>query len=254
MNKIVTRHLGLMPFLLEDIEFLQNSLSAAINAVASIFGDNSDFGNNYVLSGCNFSESGNKTKISEGWLFVNGELVYSPEQELDGDIPNWGAVKILKEEKEERTFEFADSSGEKNHAVWEFKKAKWVSAEEFDDDDTIKFARWINKEFLKMQSDVRKLKYADEVFQKYIPQKCAVSIKKRGSSFMFGRIILYASEKIKLTMDCPKGIAPYGKTVLFSDSKGQITITENNSGSFLDIDYDNTGNERLLLPIQYSRY
>ena len=67
MNKLLT-YSGGQPFVLEDIDFLQNAFAEVITGLASAYG-------NMILSGCKLSVSGDNVNWTAGCIIIS-ENVY----------------------------------------------------------------------------------------------------------------------------------------------------------------------------------
>jgi len=77
MNKLNTNHPGLkVPFNWDDLAWMQNSLSEAIKGI--LVGLVPNGGSGFKISGCSVSVVNNNYTVSEGWIFLNGEVVYVP--------------------------------------------------------------------------------------------------------------------------------------------------------------------------------
>ncbi len=61
-----------MPLLLDDLAFISNGLSEALEQLVKGF----EITGSYVLSGCVFSGASPNIQISEGWLVLGGEVCY----------------------------------------------------------------------------------------------------------------------------------------------------------------------------------
>lgn len=250
MNKIVTGIKGLMPFYQEDIEFLQQSIVDIAKALASVWGDN------FVLSGCKHTDKAGGADITEGWLVVNGEVVYFPAQS-----PTWFnqfKVKVEDSFTEEREFEIADDSGIKKHKIWNFRKARAIEVSEFDDSDTIELTFKANEKIDEMYSRLVKLANPSTVFNASISGDYDIRFYKEISDRIFGYIALKSAKNYELSFDFPSGIMPSGTTILFENSNGYVKFIESfdnvtKKWSYkLVINYDNTsGSGNLNIPVNY---
>jgi hypothetical protein len=72
-----------MPLWKADFEFLQNASAEVIGALCKALFDR-DYG---VLWGCEVVINNSKTHVSEGYVFVDGEVVHVPAQMIAGDYP-----------------------------------------------------------------------------------------------------------------------------------------------------------------------
>jgi hypothetical protein len=76
MNKLELTFPGKMPLVQEDLKFMQDAYSEAIKGLLSAFELQSD---TFIISGMIYSGGGGSpSTFSEGWLCLNGEVLYSP--------------------------------------------------------------------------------------------------------------------------------------------------------------------------------
>lgn len=86
MNKLELTFLGKMPLVQEDLKFMQDAYSEAIKGLLSAFELQSQ---TFIISGMEWSGTGlSPTTISEGWLCLNGEVLYSPPITLNLALSN----------------------------------------------------------------------------------------------------------------------------------------------------------------------
>ncbi|MCU0441454.1 MAG: hypothetical protein MUE96_03575 [Bacteroidia bacterium] len=53
-----------------DLEFVQAAFRVCMEALGN------SLGSNFILTGCNITEAGGNTTVSEGWVVINGEICY----------------------------------------------------------------------------------------------------------------------------------------------------------------------------------
>lgn len=250
MNKLVTGIKGLMPIYQEDFDFLQQSFSDIAKGLASVFGDN------YILSGCEYTENGSgMVSWSAGWVVLNSEVLYFPAQ-----TTNWVnqiKMKIESIETEEREFEFADELGIKNHKIWELRTARAINIEEFDDPDVFTINYDAKQRLETLYADVSSLKNTFPFFQVSLAGVCNIRLNKDLSSRVYGYVKLISQQNISEIFDVPAERVPWGTTILFSNQKGTLKLVKvTESGSVvcrLYVEYDNTnGIENLTIPINYT--
>lgn len=85
MNKLKTTQNGGFPFVLDDLKWMDDSYREGIAGILSAFELNPN--DTIILSGCVKTSSGTTVTVTEGFLFLNREILYFPGGNLTLNHP-----------------------------------------------------------------------------------------------------------------------------------------------------------------------
>lgn len=85
MNKLLTNFNGGFPFVLDDVRFLQDAIWQGLEGLTKAFG-------NCRLVGAVVSDNGTSYDVTEGFIILNGEVLYVPADSVPAgaDIEDYG--------------------------------------------------------------------------------------------------------------------------------------------------------------------
>lgn len=93
MKKLNITAGGIMPFWTKDLEFMQSGISEALSVMAKSL----SFGReNFLISGCEITDTGRSISMTSGWCFYEGEIMQVdelPETAYSGASPR---IKLTK--------------------------------------------------------------------------------------------------------------------------------------------------------------
>lgn len=78
MNKLKTLATGGFPFVLDDLRFTHNAYEEAFKGILSAFGIAPT--ETFILSGCKRTVGGGVVSVTEGYISLQGEVLYMPPQ------------------------------------------------------------------------------------------------------------------------------------------------------------------------------
>jgi hypothetical protein len=251
MNKIVTGITGLMPFYQEDIEFLQNAMLEMGKALASVWGDN------FILSGCVYTETDTESYYTEGFVVANGEVLFFPKQKTVSFLePQENLlVKINDSLSEEREFEIADSTGVKNHKIWNFRTAVLPTANEIGSEYVYEMKTSAKSSFQNIVNKIKLIESPTLILNVASTEDYDIKLYKGLSNNIFGTITLREPKTYTLTFGIPSMyITDIGTTILFENNDGYVKLRKTINGvNNLVINYAASGKEYpLIIPVNYT--
>ncbi len=91
MDKLLTNFQGGFPFTLDDIRYNDEAYRYAFNNIIKAFAPS---GENFIISGCDITASGNQLHTTEGLIYLEGEIIRVDEQAIT--ISGWGTPYFTK--------------------------------------------------------------------------------------------------------------------------------------------------------------
>lgn len=86
MDKLITTYTGKMPFVQEDLNWLDQTFRDAINHLFKDFPAIMEL--NCIVSGCGYSEAGGVVTVEPGWVLLQNEMIYFAGDSITGTAAN----------------------------------------------------------------------------------------------------------------------------------------------------------------------
>lgn len=114
MKRLVSTDLGGFPFVSDDLRFIESGVMEALSALVSPYIGSS---NGLIISGCDRTIVGGNINISEGFIFLQGEIYYVPAQTVLDEGKTYNYFEVLENYDPAGEKQFQNSATHDTYAV-----------------------------------------------------------------------------------------------------------------------------------------